>query len=560
MKRILLYIHAILVLSSGVTCQTRFAGKENRDQEGEAKQTDPGVWQADRGDGTYRNPVLHADYSDPDVIRVGDDFYMTASSFNCVPGLPLLHSKDLVNWNLVGHALPLLSPAEVFNTSQHGGGVWAPCLRYHNNEFYIFYPDPDRGIYLVRSSSIAGPWSEPRLVMAGEGLIDPSPLWDDDGNAYLVFAFAGSRAGVKSVLIVCKMDPASCRVTGNGVMVFDGHPAHPTVEGPKFYKRNGYYYIFAPAGGVKYGWQLVLRSKNVFGPYEERIVLAQENTSVNGPHQGAWVNTHTGEDWFIHFQDKGPYGRVVHLQPMQWVDDWPVIGTDSDNDGIGEPVTSFRKPDVAMVYPVATPPESDEFNGPTPGLQWQWHANPSVTWGYPAGLMGFYRLNCIARPDHYRNLWDVPNLFLQKLPAEAFTATASVIFHPRAEGDEAGMVMMGQDYRYISLLRAGEKLFVRVVQCTGANKGTEEKIIYSEEIQEPELYLRVKVESGASCSFSYSTDGRQFITCGEVFNASPGMWIGAKTGFFALSNGFVNDAGGLDIDWFRIEKNNEDNK
>lgn len=204
-------------------------------------------------------------------------------------------------------------------------------------------------------------------MKAGKGLIDPTPLWDDDGKAYLAYAFAGSRAGIKSILVVCTMNEEGTEANNDEVIVFDGHENHPTVEGPKFYKRNGYYYLFAPAGGVATGWQLVLRSKNVFGPYEERIVMEQGETSINGPHQGAWVETAEGEDWFFHFQDKGAYGRIVHLQPMRWVNDWPVIGFDDNGDGIGNPVASFKKPLVNRKIKTITPPESDELMRPNLG-------------------------------------------------------------------------------------------------------------------------------------------------------------------------------------------------
>jgi len=213
-----------------------------------------GAGSADNGDGTYTNPVLHADYSDPDVIRSGDSYFMVASSFNCVPGIPVLQSNDLVNWTLIGYALDRLEPEEVFSSPMHGKGVWAPCIRFHAGEFFIYYPDPDQGICMVKAKHPAGPWSAPHLVQGGRGLIDPSPLWDDDGNAYLAYAFAGSRAGVKSVLMVDRMSPDGKALAGHPVMVFDGGKDHPTVEGPKFYKRNGWYYIFAPAGGVKPGW------------------------------------------------------------------------------------------------------------------------------------------------------------------------------------------------------------------------------------------------------------------------------------------------------------------
>jgi len=321
------------------------------------------VWVADLGNGMYKNPIVHADYSDPDAIRVGNDFYMVSSSFEDIPGLPILHSKDLVNWGIIGHALKRQPPFDHFSVPRHGEGVWAPAIRYHNNEFYIYYPDPDFGIYLTKAKNAAGPWSEPILVEGGKGLIDPCPLWDDDGSVYLVHAYAGSRAGIKSIIVIKKLNRDGTKVLDEGKLVYDGHELDPTVEGPKLYKRNGYYYIFAPAGGVSTGWQLVLRSKNIYGPYERKVVMDQGASPVNGPHQGAWVTTQTGEDWFLHFQDKEAYGRIVHLQPMKWLNGWPVIGVDKDDDGKGEPVLHYKKPNVGKIYQVQTPVDTDEFNG-----------------------------------------------------------------------------------------------------------------------------------------------------------------------------------------------------
>ena len=510
------------------------------------------VWVADKGDGTYKNPVLYADYSDPDAIRVGDDYYLVASSFNCVPGLPILHSRDLVNWELIGHALEKIPPYDVFNKVQHGNGVWAPCIRNHKNEFYIYYPDPDFGIYRVKASNPAGPWSEPLLVQSGKGLIDPSPFWDEDGKAYLAYALAGSRAGIKSVIMVSRMTPDGSSLFGTSVMVFDGHKDHPTVEGPKFYKRNGYYYIFAPAGGVGTGWQLALRSKNIFGPYESKVVMAQGKTDINGPHQGAWVDTKTGEDWFLNFQDLGADGRVVHLNPMKWFNNWPVIGEDKDGDGTGEPVRKFKKPNVGKTYPVLTPAESDEFNTSTLGLQWQWHANYQMTWGYPSGNLGFFRLNCIPRPADATNLWGISNLLLQKFPAPEFTATTKLTFDARFDGEEIGLVVMGLDYGTISIVRNNGKPEIRTVFCKQADKSGKEEITATIPVETSTVYFGVKVEAGALCNFAYSTDGELFYPLGKPFKASQGKWIGAKLGFYALRNGAINDAGSADIDWFRI--------
>ena len=206
-----------------------------------------------------------------------------------------------------------------------------------------------RVYWKVRSYTNRGEteWSEPVNIRPGAGWIDPCPFWDDDGNAYLVAGVAKSRIGYKSVLHIVRMRPDGMGIFGDEVKIFDGNENDQiTIEGPKMYKRNGYYYIFAPAGGVKTGWQTILRSKNPFGPYEYKVVLRQGDSLVNGPHQGAWVDTITGEDWFLHFQDVYAGGRIVHLQPMHWENDWPVIGVNKPGNDYGEPVMEYKKPDI----------------------------------------------------------------------------------------------------------------------------------------------------------------------------------------------------------------------
>jgi beta-xylosidase len=508
------------------------------------------VWVADNGNGTYKNPVINADYSDPDAIRVGDDYYMTASSFNHVPGLPILHSKDLVNWTLVGHALKKQVPVEHFNKVQHGGGVWAPSIRYHNNEFYIYYPDPDFGIYLIKAKNILGPWTDPVMVQEGKGLIDPCPLWDNE-KVYLVHAYAGSRAGIKSIIVVKELNKEGTKVIGDGVMVYDGHEKDATIEGPKFYKRNGYYYIFAPAGGVSTGWQTILRSKNIYGPYERKVVLDQGSTPINGPHQGAWVDTKTGEHWFLHFQDKDVYGRVVHLQPMKWVNDWPVIGEDKDGDGKGEPVLVYKKPNVGKTYPIQTVADSDEFDSPKLGLQWQWQANPQEGWAFPTSS-GSLRMSSVYQVDSF-SLWDSPNILAQKLPAENFVATTKFRFHPKSEGDKFGLVVFGYQYAYISIIKRSTGNYIGFAHHPSYTKGPAEKRTEEIAFKGTDIYLRVAVADSGKARFYYSEDGQNFLSTGVEFKAGPGKWVGAKIGFFYLSKYTTNDGGYVDIDWFRVE-------
>jgi beta-xylosidase len=524
------------------------------------------VWVSDEGNGMYRNPVLHADYSDPDVCAVGEDYFLTASSFNCTPGLPILHSKDLVNWKIVNYALKKVEPVEYYNEARHGKGVWAPSIRFHEGVFYIYWGDPDFGIFMVKTRDPYGEWDKPVLVKAGKGMIDPCPLWDDDGRVYLAHAWAGSRAKFNSVLTACEMNKEGTAVISDPVLVFDGNDGvNHTIEGAKFYKRNGFYYLFAPAGGVVSGWQLVMRSKDVYGPYEARIVMAQGKTDINGPHQGGWVDTPAGESWFLHFQDKGAYGRVLHLNPMKWVNDWPVIGVDKDGDGCGDPVSRYRKPKTGKTYPIETPVESDEFDTRKLGLQWEWHANYQDVFGFTTN-MGYVRIYGHELSPHFKNFWEVPNLLMQKFPAEEFTATAKLKVSAKDDGQLSGLIIMGWDYSWIGVEKQGEKFLLKQAVCKDAEQGNLEQVSTLAVLEpsrkfeaglfpnyEREIYIRVHVDKGAYCRFSYSLDGKKFTEAGTLFKARQGKWIGAKVGMFSVTP-HGKERGWLDVDWFRVEK------
>lgn len=524
------------------------------------------VWVSDEGNGMYRNPVLHADYSDPDVCVVGEDYFLTASSFNCTPGLPILHSKDLVNWKIVNYALKKVEPVEYYNEARHGKGVWAPSIRFHEGMYYIYWGDPDFGIFMVKTRDPYGEWDKPVLVKAGKGMIDPCPLWDDDGRVYLAHAWAGSRAKFNSVLTVCELNKEGTKVISDPVLVFDGNDGvNHTIEGAKFYKRNGFYYLFAPAGGVVSGWQLVMRSKNVYGPYEPRIVMAQGKTDINGPHQGGWVDTPAGESWFLHFQDKGAYGRVLHLNPMKWVNDWPVIGVDRDGDGCGDPVSRYRKPKTDKTYPIETPVESDEFDTRKLGLQWEWHANYQDVFGFTTN-MGYARIYGHELFSHFKNFWEVPNLLMQKFPAEEFTATAKLKVSAKDDGQLSGLIVMGWDYSWIGVEKQGEKFLLKQAICKDAEQGNLEQVSTLAVLEpskkfeaglfpnfEREIYIRVRVGKEAYCRFSYSLDGKKFTEAGTLFKARQGKWIGAKVGMFSVTP-HGKERGWVDVDWFHVEK------
>ena len=542
-----------------------------------AQQYKSQVWSPDNGDGTYTNPVINADYSDPDVCvgPSGEDYYMTASSFQCTPGLPILHSKDLVNWTIVNYALKSLYTGnkqleEHFSAPQHGAGVWAPSIRYHNGEYYIYWGDPDFGVYMVRTNGgdPAGEWENPICVIEGKGMIDTTPLWDEDGRCYLVNGWANSRGKFASVLSVREMNAEGTKTIGNPVIVFDGNGTeNRTCEGPKFYKRDGWYWIMCPAGGVPDGFQLAMRSKSPYGPYEHKIVLKQGKTNINGPHQGGWIHTKYGEDWFLHFQDKEAYGRVVHLNPVDWSTGWPIMGKK------GEPVTIYKKPQSSSTA-IANPIESDEFNAPVLGKQWQWHANYHQFFGMPTAF-GTMRIYTHKLSDGWKNLWEVPNMLLQKTPADEFMVTTKLRFTSKADGQMGGLIMMGHNYQALVVRREGKEFKLLVLSCEDADRGkpqkeeliatlkptAEDKIDYKPGIHE-DIYLRLMVknaEAGAPhggkpmVSLSWSKNGKKFEPCGGEYRMKEGKWIGAKFGFVAAETNPKVDKGWVDADWIRIE-------
>ena len=537
------------------------------------------VWSPDNGDGTYTNPVINADYSDPDVCvgASGEDYYMTASSFQCTPGLPILHSKDLVNWQIINYALGNLYEGDEalqqhFGTPRHGAGVWAPSIRYHDGWYYIYWGDPDFGVYMVKTQDPAGKWEPPVCVIKGQGYIDTTPLWDDDGRCYLVNGWANSRSKFASVLTVREMSPDGMRPIGEPVIVFDGNGTeNRTCEGPKFYKRDGWYWIMCPAGGVPTGFQLAMRAKSPYGPYEHKIVLAQGKTAINGPHQGGWVHTKYGEDWFLHFQDKEAYGRVVHLNPVDWTSGWPVMGKK------GEPLTTYRKPKSSSDV-IVNPAESDAFDAPTLGKQWQWHANYDEKFG-TATAFGTYRIYTYKLSDGWKNFWEVPNMLLQKTPADNFTVTTKLRFTSKADGQMGGLIMMGLNYAALVVKRVGKTFQLLQLTCKDADKGqpqteqliatlkptAEDKIDYKPGIHE-DIYLRLSVsylggsnpdgspQHAAAVRFAYSADGKRFTEAGDTFTMRQGKWIGAKFGFVSVETDPKCDRGWIDADWIKVTK------
>ncbi len=491
------------------------------------------------GAGKYTNPVIHADYSDPDVIRTGDDFWMVASSFHAMPGIPVLHSRNLVDWEIVSYVYPSL-PFGRYDRPAHGEGAWAPSIRFHDGRYYVYFCTPDEGLFVAVADDPRGPWQLTHMVDVAKWE-DPCPLWDDDGRAYLVHSL--HRGGPA---IVHRMSPDGMRLLDDGVTVYCDTVANPILEGMKMMKRDGYYYILAPAGGVAEGWQTVLRSRSVYGPYEARRVLESGDTGINGPHQGGLVDTpDASEWWFVHFQQKGIHGRVVHLQPARWTDDgWIEMGEG------GHPVAGHRRPSAGEGCEPVRIQGSDDFNDSVPGLQWQWQANPRAEWLSLADRPGWLRLNAVNCPSEKGNIYYAPNLYLQKIPSERFVATTVVEPHFADSLTRAGLVMFGKEYSYVAVTSDS------VIVVTGrGNKRfpVRLKTEASAPCKASRIWLRAELLPGDVCQYSWSTDGKDFAPLGPPCRVTPGVWVGAKVGLFCITPSLVPTTSHADFDWFEIE-------
>lgn len=504
----------------------------------------------------YHNPILCADYSDPDIVRVGDDFFMVSSSFNHMPALPILHSTDLVNWTIINHVFKAL-PLAGFDEYQPGKGVWAPSIRWHNEKLWVFFSTPDEGIFMCQTDDAWGEWSVPHCVHSAKGWIDPCPFWDDNGDAWLVHAFAHSRSGIKHQLQLFAMSPDGTSLQGEGCIIYDGSVDQPTLEGPKVYKRGEWYYIFAPAGSVETGWETVLRAKSMTGPWEAKNVLFQGNTPVNGPHQGGWVALDDGECWFVHFQDAHLYGRVVHLQPMRWeADGWPRIGEQIGHEGVGQPVMHWPRPASLTPSKPASPQTHDDFADGKPGLQWQWQANPNPAWLLPGH--GQLHLRCCGLPQakEKRNFYWLPNLLLQKFPAWQFTAQTRLTLNADVAGDAGGLIVYGERYAALLLENCGDSQ--RLLWVTGwmSDAGVvHESRQALAHVDAARCEMKVVVSLGGICRFAWRQGDADWQPVCQPFAAGKGKWVGAKVGLVALSLERAASQGSCAFDHFALEIN-----
>jgi len=498
-----------------------------------------GEGQADLANGNFRNPILYADYSDPDVIRSGRDFYLVASSFHFMPGIPILHSRDLVNWEIIGHVYPRLdlSPDyDLIGGNRYGGGAWAPSIRFHAGRYYVYFPTPDEGIFQSNATSPYGPWTKPVAVLSGKGLEDPCSFWDDDGQAYLIHSRLGAGP-----LILHRMNAEGTAVLDEGNVIVDDPAQLPTLEGPKLYKRNGYYYIFAPYGGVWNGSQVVLRAKNIFGPYEHRTVLEQGQTSVTGPHQGGYVETPDGKGWFVHFHAQGAYGRIVYLEPVRWKKGWPVIGASKDGSTEGVPVTEWKKPVPGQ--PIEVPSTSDEFDSAILKPQWEWNHNPDDTLWSLHDRPGFLRL----RSGFAEDLYHARNTLTELSQDPAYSVTVSVDLKDMTDGQHMGLALFSEHACWMGVIQSGSGRQLHFESVSDSITGPRVSML--------SIQLRVEVRDEFAL-FSYSEDnGHSFTVLGKPTRIQFSWWKGARPAVFNFTTKNDPDTSGIvDVDWVHYKR------
>ncbi len=485
----------------------------------------------------YTNPIILADYSDPDVIRVGGDFFMVSSSFNYVPGVPILHSKNLVEWEIINYVMPKI-PFSRFDNVIHGAGAWAPSIRYNNGKYYCLIPFPDEGIFVSETSDPWGEWSSLRPLLLGSGYEDPCPIWLD-GKCYVVFGFVRSRIGFNSKLAIFETDELLQSKANEYKIIYDKPNISPLIEGPKFNKHGEYIYILAPAGGVASGWQVALRSKEIYGDYETKIIMVQGGTDINGPHQGALVDLDdSGNSWaFVHFQQKGVFGRVVHLQPAKWCDDWVICGKETYDNLAGNPVYGGEYPVNIKTDAIIDP--SDDFLDKL-SLVWQTPANRKDDF---FEVKNGLKLNCIYSDTH--SFAEIPQLLTQKIQYYNFTVTAKCKLNLIEDGDEVGFVCFGKEYAYICVTKRKGKNYL---EYRLGKIGENDKTVESIEFEKDEITFKMMAKYQYGDNLSIKFDGFK-----HNFNATPGVWVGTRIGVYA--KGDKDSKGFATLAYFKVKNN-----
>lgn len=542
-----------------------------------------GSW-GDQGNGTYKNPILNADYPDVDVEQLGDTYYMISSKQHMSPGMVILESKDMVNWTIIGHVWDSLSWAPEYNWDRMNGysfGVWAGDLAYHDGTWFCYQIDFKHGLYVSTAPTIRGPWSAPeQMLPADQVLDDPGVFWDQDAHqAYLICNTSNKQKLPENKEPgnenrIYKMSWDGKKIMDDGQLVYTGVGA----EAAKIYKMNGFWYIFLGEWYIKDSStqpgianpkndrkQIVLRSsKSIYGPFEKKIVLEKGNGFDRSCSQGGLMKAPDGTWWYTHQLiqniDTPFQGRPQCLEPVSWIDGWPLIGEDVDGDGIGEPVVQHKKP--IQGFPVTAPQTDDDFSGAKLSRQWEWNHNPRNTHWSLSERPGWLRLkasipvspekgagpakNQWTNAEGAQNaFWRACNTVSQRIMGTT-TGSASAKFDlsQMATGQRAGFVRYGGVYHLLGVRAddSGKRILFFMDKVGKETSGPE--------IKSNQLVIRTS-NKGNQAFFEYSTNGKNFKRFGPEFTIAFGKWTGDRLGFFCWNE--KQEKGSIDVDWFTYD-------
>lgn len=503
-----------------------------------------GDWQkwGDQGNGTYRNPILPADYSDIDCIRVGDDYYAVSSTFQYSPGFIILHSKDLVNWKIMGHAvkdITSISPEMNWDKmNRYGRGIWAGAIRYHDNKFWIYFGDPDMGYFMTTAKKAEGPWEPLTHILAEKGWDDPCPFWDDDGQGYLI----GTKFADNYKIHLFKMSSdGKSLIQESDKVIYQSKGS----EANKVFKiQDTYYHFFSE---VKSTGRVVMmeRSKNIYGPYEGPKQLSYAQKEYHEPNQGGIVQTQKGDWYFLtHHGSSGDWaGRIMSLLPVNWIDGWPILGK-ADSNKIGSMVWQDKIP--LKGKKITYPQTSDTFNNSELGLQWEWNYQPKTDNWSLTERKGWLRLRAF-RPIENGNLLKAGNTLTQRVIR---TASSEVIvkldLSGMSEGQKAGLTHFGSP-NYSSI---GVSFKNGIKKIEFDTKG---EIKEDQKLETNQLWLKSSWGLDGLSKYEYSTDGKKFIVIGESYQLKWGAYRGDRIGIYCYND--KEEKGFIDIDYFNYKFN-----
>jgi len=480
-------------------------------------------WAADNGNGTYSNPLFYDEFSDADIIRVGADFYLTGTTMHTMPGLPILHSRDLVNWRIMAYAFDRLDLGPDFRLEDgrdmYGRGIWAPSFRYHNGTFYIFSNMNGHGLQIFRASDPRGPWKHNSLE---QGLHDLSVLFDDDGKIYAVY-------GATTIHIVEFNQDCTALVPGTDRVLID--PSLKMGEGSHFYKIKGKYYIISAIPGAHVPMKCA-RADGLTGPWEVETISQEESLGIGQGyrpqgrartppftiakpdlsqrldldlHQGGIVDTEKGEWWGFSMQDHNSVGRLTSLSPVTWQNGWPYFGLPGN---LRRTPSIWVKPETGHAEPVTSPYDrSDDFSGPKLGMVWQWNHVPDDSKWSLSERPGYLRLHSLAAAD----FWHARNSLTQRAIGPESAATAELDASGLQDGDVAGLALLNLPWAWIGVERKGNAYTVEEHDFTTGKSATAA-------LAGPRVWLRVHCNFDTEIStFRYSADGKDFKPLGDEY-------------------------------------------